>query len=91
MEIGNRKQFCFSIFNPPGCIQRLTFGAVSVSAGIVGNILMAAVVTPQHVAAEHLSAAGSDLLDNHVLLGVEQRKFMSVEAKNIRHFYSTDS
>jgi len=43
------------------------------------------------MAAECLSAAGGELLDNRVLFRGEERKFMSMEAKNIRSFYSRNS
>jgi hypothetical protein len=60
MEIGCGEQILFPVFNPLLLIQTLALGAVAVSAGVVGDPQLAAMITLIHMPAKLGSAAGLD-------------------------------
>ncbi len=68
MKIGHRQQFRFSLVQPLLFCHGLTFGAVTVSAGIVGNLGMVATITKFNMTTLGSRAAGNDLVDDTNLL-----------------------
>jgi hypothetical protein len=84
MEIWNRQQLGFTRFHPSGPLQGLTFGAVTVAAGVVGNLLIAAHVTLQSMSPEGGGSTESDLLDDMLFLGGDARQPVPMKAENVR-------
>jgi len=62
MEIANVQQIVLLTGNPTLLGKRLAFGTMAVSAGIVGNLHMAAILTDLGVAAKLRSTATFDCL-----------------------------
>ena len=57
MKVGNRKKIAFTVFNPgfPLCV--LALGAMAVTAGIVANADMPAMIAPVNMAAQGCAPA----------------------------------
>jgi hypothetical protein len=68
MVIWDRKQFGFSRLQPFFARHILALGTVAVPAGVIGNPLGAAMITPFHMATEFFRSATQKIVDNLVML-----------------------
>jgi hypothetical protein len=69
--IGDREQVVGSGFQPLGAARSLALGAMTVAAGAIGDLLMAALVTAAHPPAQSSGAAESDVPKGFSLLARE--------------------
>src|SRR5205085_2925404 len=69
VEVLNRQQFRRTLFHPPRPGRGLALGTVAIAARVVGDLLVAALVTRLHVSAQRGSPALRHGLENSSLLG----------------------
>lgn len=75
--------------DPAGLVEGLALGAVTISAGVIPDLLMPTAVAGLDMAAERRRAAARDRADGAFLLRRELQKLIAVRAEDVGQFQAT--
>jgi hypothetical protein len=80
VEVVDRQEAGLPARHPTSALERLALGAVTVAAGVVGRMLVAAGRATQEVATERGGAAGDDVSGEALLLRAQDMRVRTPES-----------
>ena len=88
MEVRHGQQIAFLGFPPARFVQPLTLGAMPIPTGVVGDLLVTAVITPSEVASESGRPAVGDGAQDLLLTGAQPVEVARVLPNDVGQFHA---